>query len=490
MRRAARSASSRSHPSFPNALESIGVLLEAGVVVSIGHTAADYDQAKRAFDVGARILTHTFNAMNGIHHRDPGPIIAAFEDESITLELILDGLHVHPRVADLVFTAAPGRVALITDAMAAAGAADGNYRLGSLNVTVNHGLAVLSGTSTIAGSTLTLDVALRNAVTLVGLDPRIAVEALTLTPARALGLEHRFGRLHTGYAADAVLLDHDWTVAPRLGRRPPPLTTPFAEHRKSTSNSIFSEPFPVLATDARVRGAARRVCSARRSGSSRGCADRSPRPRRPARWRAGAAGWPSPGCWSRRGPSTAPATASALPAPKASRMRCRARRIVPRPCVMQCTGTSVLGREEPRVVAPRLLGERLHAGQRRERRPRLVETEVAVGADPEDLHVDTARGDDRALVVRAGVLDPVERPVRDVDARRVETERLDHLAGDHRTIALGMPCREPDVLVECEPADLRDVDSFRSDLRGERAVQRRAGSTRSRGRARRQESTG
>jgi N-acetylglucosamine-6-phosphate deacetylase len=96
--------------------------------------------------------------------------------------------------------------------MAAAGAADGDYRLGSLNVTVTHGLAVLSGTSTIAGSTLTQDVALRNAVTLVGLDPRVAVEALTHTPARALGLDHHFGRLHAGYAADAVLLDHEWTV--------------------------------------------------------------------------------------------------------------------------------------------------------------------------------------------------------------------------------------------------------------------------------------
>ena len=199
-------------PELPNALESIGVLLEAGVVVAVGHTAADYEQAKRAFDVGARILTHVFNAMNGIHHRNPGPVIAAFEDENITLELILDGLHVHPRVADLAFDAAPGRVALITDAMAAAGAVDGNYRLGSLNVTVTHGLAVLSGTSTIAGSTLTQDVALRNAVTLVVLDPRVAVEALTHTPARALGLDHRFGRLHTGYAADAVLLDHDWTT--------------------------------------------------------------------------------------------------------------------------------------------------------------------------------------------------------------------------------------------------------------------------------------
>ncbi|MGN6426786.1 MAG: N-acetylglucosamine-6-phosphate deacetylase [Leifsonia sp.] len=199
-------------PELPNALESIGVLIEAGVVVGIGHTAADYDQAARAFEVGARLLVHAFNAMNGIHHRAPGPVMAAIENPEVTLELILDGLHVHPSVAGLLFREAPGRVALVTDAMAAAGATDGYYRLGGLNVTVKDGLAVLSGTSTIAGSTLTQDVALRNAITLVGLDPVPAVTALTLAPARVLGEDHRLGRLHTGYAADAVLLDHEWRV--------------------------------------------------------------------------------------------------------------------------------------------------------------------------------------------------------------------------------------------------------------------------------------
>jgi N-acetylglucosamine-6-phosphate deacetylase len=96
--------------------------------------------------------------------------------------------------------------------MAAAGATDGDYRLGGLNVTVREGLAVLSGTGTIAGSTLTLDHALRNAVERVGLPPARAVEALTLVPARVLGLEHRLGRLSRGYAADAVILDHEWNV--------------------------------------------------------------------------------------------------------------------------------------------------------------------------------------------------------------------------------------------------------------------------------------
>lgn len=199
-------------PELPNALESIGVLIEAGVVVGVGHTAADYAQAARAFEVGARLLTHAFNAMNGIHHRAPGPVVAAFENPEVTLELILDGLHVHPLVAKLAFDEAAGRVALVTDAMAAAGASDGDYRLGGLNVTVRDGLAVLSGTETIAGSTLTQDIALKNAITLVGLPPARAVEALTLAPARVLGEDHRFGRLRAGYAADAVILDHEWSV--------------------------------------------------------------------------------------------------------------------------------------------------------------------------------------------------------------------------------------------------------------------------------------
>lgn len=199
-------------PELPGALDAIDVLAAAGVAVAIGHTTADEALAHAAFDRGARILTHVFNAMHGIHHRDPGPVIAAFDDERVTIELILDGKHVDPSVAHLAFGAAPGRIALVTDAMAAAGSDDGDYRLGSLNVTVRDGLAMLRGTTTLAGSTLTQDVALRLAVSEARISPRDAVTALTLTPARALGLEHRHGLLAPDFAADAVLLDHDWRV--------------------------------------------------------------------------------------------------------------------------------------------------------------------------------------------------------------------------------------------------------------------------------------
>jgi N-acetylglucosamine-6-phosphate deacetylase len=199
-------------PELPNAFDLIEVLVENEIVVAVGHTDADFETTRRAFDAGARLLTHVFNAMPSIHHRVPGPVIAAFEDSRVVLELILDGLHVHPDVAALVFRSAPSRVALVTDAMAAAGSVDGDYQLGSLAVTVAGGLAVLRGTSTIAGSTLTQDVALAMAIERLGVSPADAVAAVTSTPARVLGLDARHGLLAPGYVADAVILSHDWQV--------------------------------------------------------------------------------------------------------------------------------------------------------------------------------------------------------------------------------------------------------------------------------------
>ncbi|MEO5920089.1 MAG: N-acetylglucosamine-6-phosphate deacetylase [Pseudolysinimonas sp.] len=208
-------------PELPGALDAIPQLVEAGVVVAVGHTEATAEQTRAAFDAGARLLTHAFNAMPGIHHRAPGPVVAALEDDRVTLELILDGEHVHGDVARLLLEQAPGRVALITDAMAAAGADDGDYRLGSLNVSVRNGLAHLSGTSTIAGSTLTQDAALRIALR-IGLPAPAAVAALTAVPARAIGLGDRLGLIEPEYAADVVVLDDShhvtavWAAGSRL----------------------------------------------------------------------------------------------------------------------------------------------------------------------------------------------------------------------------------------------------------------------------------
>ena len=198
-------------PELPGALDATAALAEAGVVVAVGHTEADEELAQAAFDRGARLLTHAFNAMPGIGHRNPGPVVAAIRDERVTAELILDAVHVHPDVARLLIDAAAGRVALITDAMAAAGSADGSYRLGSLDVAVVDGVARLAGpdgaTGAIAGSTLTQDQALRVATSRCGMSLRAAVTALTWVPARVLGIDHWLGRLAPGYAADAVLLN-------------------------------------------------------------------------------------------------------------------------------------------------------------------------------------------------------------------------------------------------------------------------------------------
>jgi len=198
-------------PELPGGLDAVRRLAGAGVTVAVGHTEADLTTAAAAFDAGARVLTHAFNAMPGLGHREPGPVGAALRDERVTIELILDGAHVHPVVAGLLMSGAPGRVALVSDAMAAAGGPDGGYRLGGRDVTVRDGVAVLAGTTTLAGSTLTLDTALRNALA-QGVDPVAAVAAVTAVPARALGLGDRLGRLAPGYAADVVVLDQDWTV--------------------------------------------------------------------------------------------------------------------------------------------------------------------------------------------------------------------------------------------------------------------------------------
>jgi N-acetylglucosamine-6-phosphate deacetylase len=199
-------------PEREGGMDAVRRFAEADVAVAVGHTGADYAQTLAAFDAGASILTHAFNGMDGIHHRAPGPVAAATRTPGVTIEIINDGIHVHPEVVRLTFAGAPGRVALISDAMAAAGSTDGEYLLGGLSVTVRDGVARLTHGDSIAGSTLTLDEALRRAVEDVGVDVGEAVRALTETPARALGRGDDLGRLAPGYAADAVLLDGTFGV--------------------------------------------------------------------------------------------------------------------------------------------------------------------------------------------------------------------------------------------------------------------------------------
>ncbi len=198
-------------PELPGALDAIAELTALGIRVAIGHTEADYALTREAIARGATLLTHALNAMPAIGHRLPGPVPAALEDDRVTLELILDGVHVHPAVARMLLTSAPRRVALITDAMAAAAHADGAYRLGELDVHVADGRALLDDGVTIAGSTLTLDRAVRAAIVDLGLAASDAVGAATSVPAAALGDPAR-GLLEPGMRADLVAWDADWRV--------------------------------------------------------------------------------------------------------------------------------------------------------------------------------------------------------------------------------------------------------------------------------------
>lgn len=192
-------------PELPGAIAAVAQLVAAGVVVGIGHTDATYDVSRQALDAGASVGTHLFNAMRPLHHREPGAV-GALLDSDADVELIADGVHLHPAVLRTAMRAKPGRSVLVTDAMAAAAAADGDYRLGQMAVEVREGVARLAGRGAIAGSTLTMDAAVRYCVHVAGIDLQDAIEAATATPARILGLTD-VGALAPGRLADLVVLD-------------------------------------------------------------------------------------------------------------------------------------------------------------------------------------------------------------------------------------------------------------------------------------------
>ncbi|HTV10913.1 MAG TPA: N-acetylglucosamine-6-phosphate deacetylase [Acidimicrobiales bacterium] len=199
-------------PELDGASELIAAARSKGVVVAIGHTDADYETARAAFDAGARHATHLFNAMAPIHQRRPGPVTAALEDPRVFLEVIADGVHVHPALISLVATVAPERLVLMTDAIGATGTPPGRHRLGPLEVVVSDGRAVLANQpTTVAGSVLTMDRAVALAVQTAGVPLLGALRAASLHPALALG-EERKGRIKKGADADLVILRADFSV--------------------------------------------------------------------------------------------------------------------------------------------------------------------------------------------------------------------------------------------------------------------------------------
>jgi N-acetylglucosamine-6-phosphate deacetylase len=196
-------------PELPGALELIDVLVARGVTVSCGHSDATAEQANTAFDRGARMVTHLFNAMRPFNHREPGIVGAALVRDDVFVQMILDGVHLAPLTAALVWRAAAGRIALVTDAVAAASAAGGPYSLGSVELQVQDG-AVRAPEGMLAGSLLTMIDAVRNLHAL-GVPLEDALNAASAVPARALGIPDA-GRLDIGLPADIVVLDDNLEV--------------------------------------------------------------------------------------------------------------------------------------------------------------------------------------------------------------------------------------------------------------------------------------
>ena len=183
------------------------------VRISIAHTCADYDTAKAAFAAGASHMTHLYNAMPGITHRAPGPIIAALE-EGAEVELITDGIHIHPAMVRFTFnTFGDDHVILIADSMMACGLPDGQYSLGGQAVTVKGALATLTEhPGTIAGSATCLYDCMRHAVLDMGVPLASAVRAATLNPARSIGIDADYGSLEPGRWGNVVLADEQLNI--------------------------------------------------------------------------------------------------------------------------------------------------------------------------------------------------------------------------------------------------------------------------------------
>jgi N-acetylglucosamine-6-phosphate deacetylase len=204
-------------PELPGALELISAVATDGMVAAVGHTDADYDQARAAFAAGARHAVHFFNAMRPFTHRDPGVIAAVLTEPDVTAEVIADGVHVAgPAIQVLIGTKGFHTVLLASDGTAATGMPDGNYRLGNFEVTVKGGVC-RNSEGKLAGSTLTLDRALRYIVEL-GVPLIEAVRMATLLPARRIGLAGRKGVIALGADADLVVLTRDLQVEAAMTR--------------------------------------------------------------------------------------------------------------------------------------------------------------------------------------------------------------------------------------------------------------------------------
>jgi N-acetylglucosamine-6-phosphate deacetylase len=200
-------------PELPGALDFIHYVTERGIIAAVGHSDADYEQFIAAADAGLSRATHLFNAMTGLHHRQPGVVGAVLTRDDIYAELILDGEHVHPVAAQVALRSKGlNRIVLVSDATQAAGLEDGSYvRPGDRKIIVKNGTARLES-GALAGSVLTINRAVRNAVEMLDLPLSEALAIASRVPAESLGLGRTKGKLATGMDADLVILSPDLEV--------------------------------------------------------------------------------------------------------------------------------------------------------------------------------------------------------------------------------------------------------------------------------------
>lgn len=201
-------------PELPGGIELIGFLKANGVAASLGHSDADYDTALAAIAAGATRATHLYNAMSGLHHRKPGLAAACLNEPGIHAELICDGIHVHPQMAQLAWHA-KGRegLTLITDATSAQGVGDGIYTLGDFQIQVRGPLCTLMDGTTIAGSVLTMNRAVGNAMNFTGMNLIDAAYTSSLAPAKVCGVDDRKGSIESGKDADLALIRTDFSIS-------------------------------------------------------------------------------------------------------------------------------------------------------------------------------------------------------------------------------------------------------------------------------------
>ena len=199
-------------PELDQAQNVIQILNERGIIVSAGHTNATFSQAMAGFNAGISCGTHLFNAMRPLHHREPGIIGALLEDERCSLGLIVDGIHIHPTIVNLVYRLKGcEKIFLVTDAIAALGKENGVYKLSDQEIFVSDGAARLAD-GRLAGSVISLDRAFRNFISFTHCAPQEGLKTITSTPANVLNLSGEIGKIAVGARADFVIMDDAWQV--------------------------------------------------------------------------------------------------------------------------------------------------------------------------------------------------------------------------------------------------------------------------------------